>query len=117
MPVPLIKLNNGMSIPAIGLGTWSGTTVEEQQSALPWYLSAIEIGYRHFDTAYGYGTEPVVGQAIRQSKVPRSEIFVITKLPNHHHACVEKSLDESLERFGYDYFDLVSTAWVLELKD
>jgi len=106
MPTPLLKLNTGAMMPAIGHGTWSGTTPEENQSALPWLLSALESGFRHFDTAYGYGTEGVVGQAIRESGIPRSEIFVTTKLPNHHHSCVVKSLDESLERFGCDYFDL-----------
>jgi len=111
MPIPLIKLNNGVEIPAIGLGTWSGVTVEEQRSALPWYLTALEVGYRHFDTAYGYGTESVVGDAIRKSGIPRSEIFVTTKLPNHHHHCVEKSLDESLARAGLDYYDLYLIHW------
>ena len=109
MPVPLVKLNNGVEIPAIGLGTWSGTTDEQHWSGLSWYLTALEVGYKHFDTAYGYGTEPVLGEAIRKSGIPRSELFVTTKLPNHHHGCVEKSLDESLQRFGFDYFDLVST--------
>jgi len=96
---------------AIGLGTWAGVTREEQLSALPWFKTAIEAGHRLFDTAYDYGTEDVVGTAIRESGIPRSEFFVTTKLPCHHHSCVAESLDESLSRFGYDYFDLYLVHW------
>ena len=64
-----------------GLGCWSGNTAEEHESAKPWLLSALQIGYRHFDTAHGYGTEGVVGRAIRESGIPREQIHVTTKLP------------------------------------
>ena len=62
------------------MGCWSGNTVKERESALPWLLSALKIGYRHLDTAYDYGTEGVVGKAVRASGIPREEIFVTTKL-------------------------------------
>ena len=65
----------------IGLGCWSGLTDEEHESGFVWFLSALKIGYRHLDTAYGYGTEGVVGKALRASGIPREEIFVTTKLP------------------------------------
>lgn len=65
----------------VGLGCWSGLTDEEHESALPWLLTALKTGYRHLDTAYGYGTEGVVGKAVRASGIPRDEIFVTTKLP------------------------------------
>lgn len=99
-------------MPALGLGCWSGTTKEQHDSAQPWIVSALKNGYRHLDTAYGYGTEPAVGRAIRESGIPRKDIWVTTKLPNKHHGPdqVPKSFTESLERFGFtgedDYFDL-----------
>jgi len=99
-------LNTGAKIPAIGLGCWSGTTAEENESAFPWILSALKNGYRHLDTAHGYGTEGVVGRAVLQCGIPREEIFVTTKLPNNHHHKVAESLEESLNRSGLDYFDL-----------
>ncbi|KZS89726.1 reductase AKOR2 [Sistotremastrum niveocremeum HHB9708] len=105
-PYPTIKLNTGAVMPAIGLGTWSGTTKEEQESALPWYKTALKVGYRLFDTAHGYGTEPVVGKAIREFGIAREEVWVTTKLPMQHHDRVEFSLNESLERLGLDYVDL-----------
>ena len=65
----------------IGLGCWSGLTDEEHEAARPWIISALKGGYRHLDTAHGYGTEGAVGKAIRESGVPREDIFVTTKLP------------------------------------
>jgi len=98
-------------MPSIGLGCWSGVTKEEQESCKSWVLSALKVGYRHLDTAYDYGTEAPVGQAIRESGIPREEIFVTTKLPMTHHKDVAKSLEESLARFGYDYYDLYLMHW------
>lgn len=115
--IPNIPLNNSPSspppqMPAIGLGTWSGVTPEENAAGQAWYETALQTGYRHFDTAYGYGTESYVGAAIRTGIEKgwikgREEVWVTTKLPNHHHGVVEKSLDESLERSELGYFDLV----------
>ena len=65
----------------IGLGCWSGLTDEEHEAARSWIISALKGGYRHLDTAHGYGTEGAVGKAIRESGVPREDIFVTTKLP------------------------------------
>ncbi|KZT55833.1 Aldo/keto reductase [Calocera cornea HHB12733] len=109
--VPIVTLNNGVKLPAIGLGCWSGTTPEEQAKSEPWILTALQNGYRHLDTAYGYGTEKYVGNAIRSSGIPREEIFVTTKLPSNHHARVAESLEESLKRAGLDYFDLYLMHW------
>ncbi|KAF8586927.1 Aldo/keto reductase [Ramaria rubella] len=109
--VPSVKMNNGLLIPAIGLGCWSGTTVEEQEAGQTWMVAALKNGYRHLDTAYGYDTENVVGNAIRKSGIPREEVFVTTKLPSHHHGRVEESLDVSLKRFGFDYVDLYLMHW------
>ncbi|KZS89209.1 reductase AKOR2 [Sistotremastrum niveocremeum HHB9708] len=110
-PYPTVKLNTGAIMPAIGLGTWSGTTKEEWESALPWYKSALSVGYRLLDTAHGYGTEPVVGKAFRESGIPREEMWITTKLPSQHHDRVVYSLDESLDRLGYPSVDLYLIHW------
>ncbi|KAI5114774.1 hypothetical protein M0805_009522, partial [Coniferiporia weirii] len=68
-------------------------------------------GYRHVDTAHDYGTEGAIGKAVRESGIPREEIFVTTKLPLHHHAKVEESLDECLDNAGFDYYDLWLMHW------
>lgn len=111
--VPKFKLNTGASIPAVGLGGWSGTTKEEHARSTPWFLSALKAGYRHIDTAWGYGTEKYVGEAIKQSEVPREEIWITTKLPWNHPGLrtVEQSLDDSLRNLGTDYVDLYLLHW------
>ncbi|KAF8501358.1 NADP-dependent oxidoreductase domain-containing protein [Gautieria morchelliformis] len=109
--VPSIQLNNGVLIPAIGLGCWAGHTPEQREAGQHWMVTALKNGYRHFDTAHVYGTEHVVGNAIRESGIPREEVFVTTKLPSHHHGRVKESLEESLKRFGFDYFDLYLVHW------
>ncbi|KAA1472715.1 Aldo/keto reductase [Dentipellis sp. KUC8613] len=105
--LPKVKLPNanGVEMPALGLGCWSGTTPEQWATSKPWILSALKSGYRLLDTAYGYGTEQYVGEAIRESGIPREEIFVITKLPWHHARMVEESVERSLDALG-TYIDL-----------
>lgn len=105
-PQSYVTLSTGAKMPAIGLGCWSGNTVEERESALPWLLSALKIGYRHLDTAYDYGTEGVVGKAVRASGIPREEIFVTTKLHNIHHRMAQDGYQKSLANAGFDYYDL-----------
>lgn len=97
------KLNTGAKIPAIGFGTWQDKHAQEKAVE-----TALKAGYRHIDTARVYGTEPAVGAAIRKSGVPRSEIFITTKLWNnaHHPDDVEKALNASLKDLGTDYVDL-----------
>ncbi|KZT13088.1 Aldo/keto reductase [Laetiporus sulphureus 93-53] len=111
--VPKLKLNTGALIPAIGLGGWSGTTKEQHAQATPWMLTALQSGYRHIDTAWGYGTEKCVGEAIRKSGVPREEIWITTKLPWNHPGLrtVEESLDDSLKNLGTSYVDLYLLHW------
>jgi glycerol 2-dehydrogenase (NADP+) len=67
----------------------------------------LKAGYRHIDTAHIYGSEHAVGEAIRQSGIPREQFFVTTKLPWNHPGRVKESLDESLKNAGLDYYDLV----------
>ncbi|KAH7907459.1 NADP-dependent oxidoreductase domain-containing protein [Hygrophoropsis aurantiaca] len=109
--VPLIKLNNGVLMPAIGLGCWGGLTLETRAASKHWILNALKTGYRHLDTALGYGTEKSVGEAIRESGIPREEIFVTTKLPPNHAGRVHESLQESLTNAGLDYYDLYLIHW------
>ena len=74
-------------------------------------LKAIELGYRHIDTAAMYGNEASVGRAIRDSGVPRKEIFLTTKLANESHDDVLGGFQASLERLGLDYVDLFLIHW------
>lgn len=106
-------LNTGASIPAVGFGTWQDK--EDQEKAV---ATALDAGYRHIDTARIYGTEPMVGAAIKKSGVPRSEIFVTTKLWNNSHnpKDVEPALDASLKDLGMDYVDLFLMHWPSAFK-
>ncbi|KZT21820.1 Aldo/keto reductase [Neolentinus lepideus HHB14362 ss-1] len=110
-PIPAFELNNGTSVPGIGLGCWGGVTKGERYAAREWMLAALKAGYRHLDTAWAYGTEESVGWAIRESGVPRGEIWVTTKLPPHHTGIVAESLDQSLTALGLDYVDLYLVHW------
>ncbi|KAI8936242.1 hypothetical protein NX059_006666 [Plenodomus lindquistii] len=103
-----VKLNTGASIPAIGFGTWQDKEAQE-----PAVTAALKAGYRHIDTARIYGTEPAVGAAIAKCGIPRSEIFLTTKLWNnsHHPDDVEAALDASLKDLGTDYLDLYLMHW------
>ncbi|KAJ5986014.1 hypothetical protein N7522_013210 [Penicillium canescens] len=107
------KLATGAKIPAIGLGTWQDEAAQEAA-----VLVALQAGYRHIDTARCYGTEPAVGKAIKQSGVPRSEIFVTSKLWNnkHHPDDVEQALQMSLDDLGLDYLDLFLMHWPVAFK-
>lgn len=96
-----------MAMPRLGLGTWQLSG----QGAIAAILSALEIGYRHFDTAQLYDNEAAVGAAIRQSGLPRAEIFVTTKIAPGNLADLRTSLEASLERLGVDQVDLTLIHW------
>ncbi|KAL0639187.1 hypothetical protein Q9L58_001646 [Maublancomyces gigas] len=109
MPFPeSFKLSSGAHIPAIGFGTFQSDSKSPPGTCKQAVLDALKVGIRHIDTAYSYGTEKEVGEAISESGIPREEIFVVTKLHNtfHRPADVKKGLDISLERLGLDYVDL-----------
>lgn len=104
----VVTLNDGTKIPAVGLGTWRAS---EKGAASNATKVALQNGYRHIDTAAIYGNEEEVGQGIKESGVPRSEIYVTTKLWNSDHADPEKALDISLGKLGLDYVDLYLIHW------
>jgi len=95
-------LNTGAKIPAIGLGTWQSKPSEVREAV----KVALQRGYRHIDTALAYGSEEEVGQGIRDSGVPREEIWITTKLDNPWHHRVEDGITSSLRSLGVDYVDL-----------
>lgn len=104
----MIKLRNGVLIPKMGLGTFLMND-EEAYSAV---LSAIEIGYRHIDTAQMYQNEAVIGRAIKDSKIDRKELFITTKLMYHHSKENTKlKIMESLEKLQTNYLDLILIHW------
>ena len=106
-----VNLNDGNQIPQIGLGTYllrGGVGYQH-------ILSAIKDGYRSLDTATNYDNEGAVGKAIRDSGVPRNQLFVSSKLPGkyHHYDDALSSIKESLFRMGLNYFDLFLIHWPL----
>ncbi|MGR6467619.1 aldo/keto reductase [Rhizobium sp. PAMB 3182] len=106
---PTIALNDGNSIPQVGLGVWQ----TPDETAAPAVRAAIGAGYRHVDTAAVYENERGVGEGIRTSGVDRSEIFLTTKLWNDRQGydSTMKAFDESLKRLGTDYVDLYLIHW------
>lgn len=103
-------LKDGNKIPVIGFGTWQAENGDIAKQAVK---SALESGYRHIDTAMIYGNETSVGEAIKESGIPRDELFVTTKLWNHDHSYdkAKQAINESLERLGLDYLDLYLIHW------
>jgi len=103
--IPQITLNNGVEMPLLGFGVYQVPAEETEQVV----SDALEAGYRSLDTAAAYGNEEAVGRAIQSSGVPRSELFVTTKLwiqkrPGEESA--KQAFANSLERLGLDYVDL-----------
>ena len=109
--VPNISLNDGNTIPQLGFGTFQ---IEPEDTAEA-VGKAMEIGYRHIDTAQMYGNEAEVGEAIRNSGIDREEIFVTSKLNNSNHEPddARESFDKTLSDLGLDYVDLFLIHWPL----
>ncbi|WP_285318608.1 aldo/keto reductase [Pseudarthrobacter sp. lyk4-40-TYG-27] len=112
---PLIPLNDGNSIPQMGLGTWP---LDDDQVAAA-VVHAVEAGYRHIDTAVKYGNERGVGNGIRASGLDRSELFITTKLDGEFqgHDRAVSGLEDSLKRLGLEYVDLLLIHWPLPGRD
>ncbi|HZJ65218.1 MAG TPA: aldo/keto reductase [Kofleriaceae bacterium] len=110
-----IALATGAQIPQIGFGVYDAPPGPTTRDAV---IAALELGYRHIDTARIYGNEGDVAEAIRASSVPRSEIFVTTKLWNDDHGYDEalRAFDKSLGRLGMEYVDLYLVHWPVQGK-
>jgi diketogulonate reductase-like aldo/keto reductase len=103
-------LSNGVEIPCIGFGTWQTPDGDVAVSSV---LSALEAGYRHIDTAQGYGNEESVGIAVKKSGIKREEIFITSKLANSDHG-YEKTMaafEGTMKRLDMDYLDLYLIHW------
>ena len=98
-------MSNGVKIPKIALGTWLMSKEQAEQAV----RTALEIGYRHIDTAQAYENEDAVGKAVRESRIDRDEIFVTTKVQAEFktYDSAAKSIDGSLKTMGFDYIDLI----------
>lgn len=107
IPAPRIQLNDGQSIPQLGLGVFKVEAGEAERVT----SDALEVGYRHIDTASFYGNEAEVGRAIAASGIPRDEITVTTKLWNTDQTRAHEAFDESLERLGLETVDLYLIHW------
>ncbi|MGY5273293.1 aldo/keto reductase [Lactiplantibacillus plantarum] len=102
-------LRDGLTVPKIGFGTYKLNGAHGVQMI----DSAIDRGYRLLDTAFNYENEGAVGEAVRRSSVPRSELLISSKLPGRHHTYTEaiNTIQESLYRAGLDYYDLYLIHW------
>jgi 2,5-diketo-D-gluconate reductase A len=112
--VPTIPLNDGTSIPQLGFGVFLVPPEETQRTV----EQALEVGYRHIDTAQAYGNEAEVGAALAASGIPRDELYVTTKLGNDAHLPEDarRAFDGSLRRLGLDRVDLFLIHWPLPTR-
>ncbi|MFT3788784.1 MAG: aldo/keto reductase [Tepidisphaeraceae bacterium] len=110
-----VALNNGVKMPTLGLGTWRSADGAEVEQAV---RDALDIGYRHIDTASFYKNEEGIGRALRASKLPREQIFVTTKVWNDAQragpGAVEKAFEESRSKLGLDVIDLYLVHWPVQ---
>ena len=110
-----ITLNDGAAIPQLGLGVWQVDPAITAE-VVGW---GIEAGYRLIDTAEGYGNEAGVGQAIRAAGVPRSELFITSKLRNggHQRDAALRSFDETMRKLGIEQIDMFLIHWPIPSRD
>lgn len=113
-PVPGIKLNDGNVIPQLGFGVFQ-IPPKDTVAAV---VRALEIGYRHIDTAQMYGNEKEVGEAVRASGLAREDVYVTSKLNNHVHRPddARRAFDRTLADLGFDYVDLFLIHWPLPTR-
>lgn len=107
LPIPNIALNNGTQIPQLGLGVFLVKPGETERVV----SDALEVGYRHIDTAALYGNEAEVGAAIAASGIPRDELFITTKLQNSDQDRPHEAFERSLDLLGVDAVDLYLIHW------
>lgn len=113
--VPTLTLNDGHHIPQLGFGVWQVSTADIVSSV----AKALDVGYRHIDTAAIYGNEEGVGAAIADSGIPRDELFITTKLWNDSHGvdAAVRAATTSLSKLGLDYVDLYLIHWPTPARD
>jgi 2,5-diketo-D-gluconate reductase A len=111
MSVPTIELNDGRSIPQLGFGVFQIEPADTARAV----SDALDVGYRHIDTAEMYGNEREVGEAVRASGLDRSEVFVTSKLNNGQHRPddARRAFEQTLSALGFDYVDLFLIHWPL----
>src|SRR3954453_16218378 len=107
MTVPSVTLDGKVEMPLLGFGTWQATG----RQAYDGVRLALEVGYRHLDTATMYGNEAEVGQALRDSGRPRDEVFVPTNLPPRNAGRERATIQASLRDLGLDQVDLWLFHW------
>jgi 2,5-diketo-D-gluconate reductase A len=109
--IPTVTLNDGRSIPQLGFGVFQVEPAETAEAV----STALEVGYRHIDTAEMYGNERGVGEAVRASGLDRAEVFITSKLNNGYHRPddARRAFDETLTELGFDYVDLFLIHWPL----
>jgi 2,5-diketo-D-gluconate reductase A len=114
MTVPNLRLNNGQEIPQLGFGVFQ---IDPKETAAA-VREALDVGYRHIDTAQMYRNEAGVGEGIRDFGIDRSEVYVTSKLNNDSHEpdVARRTFEESLQRLKFDYIDLFLIHWPLPGK-
>jgi 2,5-diketo-D-gluconate reductase A len=115
MTVPTIALNSGTNIPQLGFGVFKVEAADAQRVV----ENALEVGYRHIDTAALYNNEREVGAALKASGIARDELFITTKLgnPDHQSGRVTEAFQLSLDKLGLDYVDLYLIHWPMPAND
>jgi 2,5-diketo-D-gluconate reductase A len=111
MSIPNLELNDGQTIPQLGFGVFQIDPSDTQRAV----SDALEVGYRHIDTAEMYGNERGVGEAVRESGLDRGDIYVTSKLNNGYHRPddARRAFDRTLSELGFDYVDLFLIHWPL----
>lgn len=104
--VPLVKIGDNETIPQIGFGTWM---IKDKEDCLNSVKTALDAGYRHFDTAQIYGNEAYIGEALESSQVDRKDLFITTKIWNENQFWDDliPSFEQSLKNLRTDYVDLL----------
>ncbi|VXD01626.1 2,5-diketo-D-gluconate reductase A [Enterobacterales bacterium 8AC] len=110
---PIIKLHDGNLMPQLGLGVWQASIAEAAQAV----SKALEVGYRSIDTAAIYNNEEGVGSALQSTSLPRSELFITTKLWNDDQGNPQAALETSLKKLKLDYVDLYLIHWPKPAQD
>ncbi|NAZ88006.1 aldo/keto reductase [Kineococcus indalonis] len=113
--VPDVTLHDGVQMPQLGLGVWQ----VPQEGTVEVVLNALSAGYRHVDTAAGYGNEAGVGDALRISDLPRQDVFITTKLANEQHGRERtlRAFDESMAKLQLEHLDLYLIHWPTQRDD